>query len=336
MTPRRWIGCLILCALLATSTFAQEDFEKLSLPADTVVAVVNEKPIYARTLDIESNLAYTLLTIKQNNENFYEILLGTEEGYDFLVRYKTIVLYKLIDSFLLIEIAKSYGINYDDADLLQYVNTFIKDILTSNQLTEEEFENYIITQGFDSLADYKEHLAFQRKVTLTNIQLMDKIIAAVPVSDAELDAYIKSNPLPTDETASVNISHILLQKEDNVNAVLSSIQAIGFDKTAEIYSRDDLTKNNGGNLGWLEKGAFPQFDVAFDHKVGDVLGPIQTQLGYHLIRINDFSGSQSGQIPYREEAKNLLSLEKKVDLWEKWLTEEFPRIKQTYPIEIYF
>jgi len=336
MTPRRWIGWLILCVLLAASTFAQKDFEKLSLPSDAVVAKVNERPIYAKTLDIESNLAFTLLTIKQNNENFYEILLGTEEGYDFLVKYKTIVLYKLIDSYLLIEIAKSYGINYLDAELLQYVNTFIRDILSGNQLTEGEFENYIITQGFDSLSDYKEHLAFQRKVTLTNIQLMDKIIAAVPVSEAEVDSYIRNNPLPADDSASVNISHILLQKEDSVNTVLSSIQAVGFDKAAEVYSRDDLTKNNGGNLGWLEKGAFPQFDVAFNHKVGDVLGPIQTQLGYHIIRINDFSGSQYGQLPYREEAKNLLSLEKKVDLWEKWLTEEFPRIKQTYPIEIYF
>ncbi len=336
MTVRRWIGGLILSVFLITIGYAQKDYGKLSLPSDTVVAKVNGKPIYAKTLDIESNLTYTLLTIKQNNENFYEILLGTEEGFDFLVKYKTIVLYKLIDSYLLIEIAKSSGIHYDDVDMLRYVNTYIKDILDRNQLTEAEFENYIVTQGFDSLADYKEHLAFQRKVTLTNIQLMDKIIAAVPVSDAEVDAYIKSHPLPADETASVNISHILLQKEDNVNLVLSSVQTIGFEKTAELYSRDDLTKHNGGNLGWLEKGAFPQFDVAFGYQVGDVLGPIQTQLGYHLIRINDFSGTRTGQSPYREEAKNLLSLEKKVELWEKWLTEEFPRIKANYSIEIYY
>jgi foldase protein PrsA len=325
---------LLIC--LGVMLFAQKDYTKLSLPSDSVVASVNGKPIYAKSLDIESNLAFTLLSIKQTNENFYEILLGTEEGYDFLVKYKTIVLYKLIDSNVLIDIAKSYGIDYDDRSLIDYVNTFIKDVLNNNQLTEREFENYIITQGYESLSDYKEHLAFQRKVTLTNVQLMDRVIVEVPVSDAEIDSYIKEHPSADDKSMTVHLSHILLQKKEDANIVLSSISSEGFEKAAARYSEDELTKNNGGDLGWLQKGAFPQFDIAFDAKPGDVLGPIQTQLGFHIIRVDDFSGGQYGQAIYRQEVKNQLMLEKKVVLWEKWLVEEFPKIKSSYTIEIYF
>lgn len=336
MYSKKQIVLLSIFFFVSIVMFAEKDYSKLSLPADTVVAKVNGIPITAKSLDIEASIAFTLLSIKQTNSNFYEILLGTEEGYDFLVKYKTIVLYKLIDSYVLLEIAKSFGIDYDTNSLIDYVNTFVNDVLTSNQLTDKEFENYIVTQGYNSLTDYKEHLAFQRRVTLSNVQLMDKLITGVALTETEIDEYMKTHPSTEDQNISVHLSHILLEKTDNANQVLSTIQKDGFEQAVLLYSRDELTKTSGGDLGWLQKGAFPQFDVAFNAKPGEILGPIQTQLGFHIIRINNFSGGTYGQSVYREEVRMQLSLEKKVVLWEKWLTEEFPKIKQNYTIDISF
>lgn len=93
---------------------------------------------------------------------------------------------------------------------------------------------------------------------------------------------------------SVNASHILVKTEQEALDILKQLveKTISFEDAARKYSFCP-SKRNGGSLGTFGKGMMvPEFEkVCFDekNKVGDIHGPIKTQFGWHLIRINSLS-----------------------------------------------
>ena len=67
-----------------------------------------------------------------------------------------------------------------------------------------------------------------------------------------------------------------------------------FAQLANMHTEDPSNSANpqelrGGSLGWYSKGQLlPEFEVAsFDGKKGDIVGPILTDYGFHVIKIND-------------------------------------------------
>lgn len=72
--------------------------------------------------------------------------------------------------------------------------------------------------------------------------------------------------------------------------VLDSIRlGVDFATLAETYSDDAVTAGKGGDLGYLEKGMKDEAleNAAFSAKVGDVVGPIITKNGMHIIKVTD-------------------------------------------------
>jgi tetratricopeptide (TPR) repeat protein len=95
-------------------------------------------------------------------------------------------------------------------------------------------------------------------------------------------------------------------------SVLKQAQAKGADfaALAKKYGEDG-TKANGGDLDWGPKGRMvPDFDKAvFSMKPGEVRGPIKTQFGYHIIKLEAIRPSTTAKNQavqkYAEEQKNL-------------------------------
>jgi peptidyl-prolyl cis-trans isomerase C len=91
--------------------------------------------------------------------------------------------------------------------------------------------------------------------------------------------------------AQVSASHILVKTESQALDLLKQIVAkeITFEDAAKKFSFCP-SKKQGGSLGVFGKGMMvPEFEtVCFDpkNKVGDIHGPIKTQFGWHLIKIN--------------------------------------------------
>lgn len=89
----------------------------------------------------------------------------------------------------------------------------------------------------------------------------------------------------------VSASHILVKTEKEALDVLHKIvsKEISFEDAAKQFSFCP-SKKNGGSLGTFGKGMMvPEFEtVCFDdkNKPGDIVGPIKTQFGFHLIKIN--------------------------------------------------
>ncbi len=90
-------------------------------------------------------------------------------------------------------------------------------------------------------------------------------------------------------TNKVNASHILVKTEQEALACLTYMkQGKSFEELAGEKSLCPSGKK-GGNLGWFGRGQMvKEFEnAAFSGKKGQVVGPIKTQFGWHIIKIND-------------------------------------------------
>lgn len=90
---------------------------------------------------------------------------------------------------------------------------------------------------------------------------------------------------------SVNASHILVKTEEECLSILKEVadNKISFENAAKKYSLCP-SKKDGGSLGSFGKGMMVvEFeDACFSEKnnAGDILGPIKTKFGFHLIKVN--------------------------------------------------
>lgn len=93
----------------------------------------------------------------------------------------------------------------------------------------------------------------------------------------------------------VNASHILINFGEDTAASLKKAQDIynrvkggeDINTLAFELSEDPSAKQNKGDLGWFTKGAMvKEFEEAsFNANVGDILGPIKTSFGFHIIKV---------------------------------------------------
>ncbi len=136
----------------------------------------------------------------------------------------------------------------------------------------------------------------------------DTLAPAIKVSESQIAQYLQAHP-NAGNNEQVDASHILFtvpanatqQEKDQIKAkaeaVLAQVKAnpAKFAQLAKQYSQDPGSAQNGGDLGFFAKGVMvPQFEsVAFALKKGQVSGLVQTQFGYHIIRINEIKGNDA-------------------------------------------
>ncbi len=85
----------------------------------------------------------------------------------------------------------------------------------------------------------------------------------------------------------VQARHILVDSKEKAEALKVQLdEGADFNKLAEEHS-ECPSKKRGGDLGWFGKGAMVRpFEVAaFSAQEGDVVGPVKTEFGWHLIYV---------------------------------------------------
>ena len=90
-------------------------------------------------------------------------------------------------------------------------------------------------------------------------------------------------------TSKVNAAHILVKEESKARELLGMAKA-GQDFSALARTHSECpSARNGGSLGWFGRGQMvKEFeDAAFAGNKGDVVGPVKTQFGWHLIKVVD-------------------------------------------------
>src|SRR6185437_2404411 len=131
----------------------------------------------------------------------------------------------------------------------------------------------------------------------------ENIAKNIVVSDAEINKYIADHKAASTQ---IDVSHILFTVPANANAdakaqvkakaekLLTEINAnpAKFAAMAKKYSQDPISAKNGGDLGYFGKGvmAKPFEDAAFNLKPGQISQIVETQFGYHILKLNNIKG----------------------------------------------
>ena len=150
------------------------------------------------------------------------------------------------------------------------------------------FHKMAIEEKITESKEYKEMIE-KMKVELASHMAATSIIEGVKVEEAEEKAFYEENPDLFEAQAQVSAKHILIENEDSANDIAKEIaDGLAFEEAAKKYSTCP-SKEQGGDLGYFSKGQMvPEFErAAFEGEIGKVIGPVQTQFGYHLIRVED-------------------------------------------------
>ena len=148
------------------------------------------------------------------------------------------------------------------------------------------------------LADYAEaHAEIPREVGLAmdnerralyaSVQIDE--VASRDISDEAIQAAYDEQYGNLPPEPEFNASHILVETEDEAKALIEELNA-GAD-FAELAKEKSTGPSgpNGGELGWFGLGQMVEpFEAAVvDMEVGAISAPVQTQFGWHVLRLND-------------------------------------------------
>jgi peptidyl-prolyl cis-trans isomerase C len=127
----------------------------------------------------------------------------------------------------------------------------------------------------------------------------------------------------------VSARHILVKEESLANELLGKVKAGGdFAALASEHSTDPGSKIKGGDLGWFEQRRMdPAFgEAAFAAEKGDIVGPVESRYGFHVIEVQDKRES----VPL-EDVKEELANGLRTDARQAMLTELQASLKITKP-----
>ena len=188
------------------------------------------------------------------------------------------------------------------------------------QLEERQYQEFVITpaQVADKVKieataaqkyydDNKALFEVPEQVKAEYLVLsLDTLLTQVSVSDGEIKAWYESHKDRYVQPEERRASHILISTEGDADkdkakataqAVFKELQASPekFAELAKKYSQDSGSAQNGGDLGFFGRGMMDKAfeDAAFKLADGEVSGIVQTDYGYHIIKLTGIKpGSQ--------------------------------------------
>jgi peptidyl-prolyl cis-trans isomerase C len=144
----------------------------------------------------------------------------------------------------------------------------------------------------------------QLKKDLVADQLVQKVISEeAVVTEGEVRAYYDAH---LDEyTREYRVSHIVVGSLEDAAAVQERLKTRTFSWVERRHSLDKHT-GVGGDLGFLSKGnMIPEFeDVVFDMEPGSVSDVIESDFGYHVIKLTDVRTSRN-KLDYEDAAEEI-------------------------------
>lgn len=158
-------------------------------------------------------------------------------------------------------------------------------VVASVRVTDEEVKETLRLENEKVNAKYA---FFDPNVSMENIS----------IAEEELRKYYSENRENYTEPEKRKIEYILFEtkpsSEDSAqvrNDAMALVQLIkkgaDFDELAKENSEDAGSAEKGGDLGFFNRGTMvPKFeDAAFSAKIGDIVGPVETDFGIHIIKV---------------------------------------------------
>ena len=256
----------------------------------TVYATVGDEKI--TKADMDEEMKATIDQLKQQYGDDYE---NNDKIKDQLKQMKVQYLNAMVNEKLMLQNAASLGVEPSEDELNEKVDEAVNQL--KEQYSEDgQFEQVLEVNGFteDSFREYE-----RKQIILQQVQ--EAMIGGIEVTDEDAQVYYDENKDSQYTTgAGADAAHILIaEKNDDgeidFDASLAKAQEVkakldagdDFAELAAEYGTDG-TKNNGGNLGYVEYDQ-ANYDQDFlngfkELTEGQISDPVKSQFGYHIIK----------------------------------------------------
>ena len=183
--------------------------------------------------------------------------------------------------------------------------------------------------GLDRRSDIAFQIKWQTMQTLLQAYLQ-QLSAKWDMSDKAMRTYYDNHKQEFVQAAAAQARHILTETEsDALSAALQIYKTKDFAKVAAEYSRDPNTANNGGELGWVEKGLMTaSVDKAIEGaKIGSLVGPVKSEFGWHIIEVT--ARRDAKQLTFEEASEEVVQR-----LQRQYIDNELDALKKKHKVVI--
>ncbi|GLS82386.1 chaperone SurA [Paraferrimonas haliotis] len=277
---------LLTCALVALASFSSH---LVAAPLDRVAVQVNDGIILQSEIDSMVN------TVKQNAKAQGQSLPSDSA-------LKTQVTERLIITTLQMQMADRMGLQIGDLQLDQMIGN----IAQEQKMTVSEMRKAIEQDG-TSFATYREQL--RQEVTLGEVQRI-QVRRRIQVSPQEVSSLVEMIEQQGMQNSEFHIGHILIEVPSNPSSAQMEASKERADKTLELlndgadFKRTAIAASGGpkalegGDWGYMNVNEMPTLfaELMTGVKKGDILGPIKTGAGFHIVKIFDVRGRETQEL----------------------------------------
>jgi len=253
-------------------------------PAD-LVATMNGRPLFRDDLDRELQAVLTQYAqiYAQFGQDLRALIAGAA-GRELQLNLELEALNRLAGREVLLEEAEKRGIDVTDADVDERFAELYEEFLAGRDMTEEEFEAYIVSVG-GTMDEFFSSSKRSVREQLIVAGLQDDVVGPIELTDDDVATFFEENRANYEEEEQLRASHILVDTQTQAEAVAERLQA-GEDFAALAQELSTCPSGaSGGDLGWFVRGQMvaPFEEAAFALEDGETSGIVKTEFGFHII-----------------------------------------------------
>ena len=290
---KNWRMLILGVAITANTAFAAPQV------VDKVAAVVNNGVV------LESDVDNMMRTVKSQAQQANQQLPD-----DKTLRHQ--ILERQVMDAIILQMGERAGVQIND----QQLDQAIQNIAAQNRMSLDQLRSRLAYDGMN----YNVYRAQIRKeMTIAEVR-NNEVRRRVTILPQEVDTLASQVGAQNTQGTELNISQILLplsenptqQQVDDQETLARQLVAqlkggADFGKLAVTYSADPQALK-GGNMGWGKIEELPTlFSQALSTaKKGDIVGPIRSGVGFHILKVNDLRGESKSISVTEVHARHIL------------------------------
>ncbi len=217
------------------------------------------------------------------------------------IKIQNSVLQSMIDQKIMLEMAEKDSIMVGEKEVNQALDQQVQ-MFISQTGGEKKAEKAL----GQSLKDFRREFWYDMQERLVSEKYQQQLIGSISVTRKDVLGFYKTykDSLPS-IPMKAKVRHLLIpikpneeEKEKTVfqlNDIKDKIiKGKPFSEMAIKHSEDPGSKENGGSLGWVSRGSLvKEFETAaFTSKIGEIVGPIETEFGFHILETLERKGEK--------------------------------------------
>ncbi|AIR87451.1 MULTISPECIES: peptidylprolyl isomerase SurA [Erwiniaceae] len=290
---KNWRMLILGVAITANTAFAAPQ------EVDKVAAVVNNGVV------LESDVDNMMRTVKSQAQQAHQQLPD-----DKTLRHQ--ILERQVMDAIILQMGEKAGLQVSD----QQLDQAIQNIAAQNKMSMDQLRSRLAYDGMN----YNAYRAQIRQEMLISEVRNNEVRRRVTILPQEVDALATQIGSQNTQGTELNVSQILLplsenptqQQVDDQEALARQLvgqlkSGADFGKMAVTYSADPQALK-GGNMGWAKIEELPTlFSQALSTaKKGDIVGPIRSGVGFHILKVNDLRGESKNISVTEVHARHIL------------------------------